>query len=124
MKKGDKGRIELPLGPDYDERPRQKADTAHGKPAVTEYEVVKLYPDGTTDIIFHPVTGRTHQLRVHSAHVSGLRRPILGDLLYGGHSICSHGEKRLHLHALSITFRHPLTSKETTFTSSEHSYMR
>lgn len=124
IKKGDKGRIELPLGPDYDERPRQKVDMTHGKPAVTDYEIVKSYPDGTTDIIFHPVTGRTHQLRVHSAHASGLCRPILGDLLYGGHSISSYGERRLHLHALSITVKHPLTGKEATFTSSEHSYIR
>ena len=124
IKKGDKGRIELPLGPDYDERPRQKVDMTHGKPAVTDYEIVKSYPDGTTDIIFHPVTGRTHQLRVHSAHASGLCRPILGDLLYGGQSISSYGERRLYLHALSITVKHPLTGKEATFTSSEHSYIR
>ena len=124
LNKRDKGRIELSLGPDYDERPRQKVDMTHGKPAVTDYEIVKSYPDGTTDIIFHPVTGRTHQLRVHSAHASGLCRPILGDLLYGGHSISSYGERRLHLHALSITVKHPLTGKEATFTSSEHSYIR
>lgn len=122
LKKGDKGRIELSLGPDYDERPRQKADTAHGKPAVTEYEVVKSYPDGTTDIIFHPVTGRTHQLRVHSAHASGLCRPILGDLLYGGYSISSHGEKRLHLHALSITLKHPTSDETINFTSDTFLY--
>ena len=122
LNKGDKGRIVLSIGHDYDERPRQKVDPTHGKPAVTDYEVAESYPDGTTDIIFHPVTGRTHQLRVHSAHASGLCRPILGDLLYGGHSICSHGEKRLHLHALSITLKHPVSEEIINFTSDIFQY--
>ncbi len=112
LKAGDKGCIELPLSPDYDERPRQKADFAQGKTAVTEYEVTVLNEDGTADIIFHPHTGRTHQLRVHAAHTLGLARPILGDLLYGGSPA-----PRLHLHAAAITFRHPLTGQPTTLTS-------
>ncbi len=99
---GDKGSIELPLSPDYDERPRQKVDFKQGKQALTEYEVVAANEDGTVEVLFHPHTGRTHQLRVHSAHTLGLGRPIVGDLLYGG-SIAS----RLHLHAAGITFRHP-----------------
>ncbi len=107
MAAGMKGRIELPLGPDYDERPRQKVDCSHGKPALTEYEVISINEDGTTDIIFHPYTGRTHQLRVHAAHILGLGRPILGDLLYGGSP-----SSRLNLHAEAITFRHPLTSEK------------
>lgn len=111
-------RIELPLSADYDERPRQKVDFTQGKSAVTEYEVIETYPDGCTDIIFHPVTGRTHQLRVHSAHSLGLRRPILGDTLYGG----AEQDTRLHLHALSITFNHPRTGKELTFISSIHHF--
>ncbi len=104
MKVGNKGRIELPLSPDYDERPRQKVDFVQGKTAVTEYEVISLNEDGTMDIIFHPHTGRTHQLRVHAAHILGLARPILGDLLYGGSPA-----PRLHLHASEITFRHPFS---------------
>ena len=112
LKAGDKGRIELPLSADYDERPRQKVDMAQGKPSLTEYEVVSVNEDGPTDILFYPHTGRTHQLRVHSAHILGLGRPILGDMLYGG---CGNAwsdtgsDSILHLHAYSITFRHPVT---------------
>ena len=140
LKAGDKDTIELPLGPDYDERPRQKVDRSQGKEALTEYEVVSVNEDGTTDILFHPYTGRTHQLRVHSAHIMGLGRPILGDLLYGGcQNACpnsSEGQaapgrpaipeqmaERLHLHAFSITFRHPSTSETLTIDTCENSYI-
>lgn len=105
LKAGDKGSISLPLSPDYDERPRQKADLVQGKAALTMYEVLSVSEDGTADIIFHPHTGRTHQLRVHAAHPLGLGRPIVGDMLYGGSSA-----PRLHLHAHSITFRHPASA--------------
>ena len=106
------GCIDLPLAADYDERPRQKIDFKQGKPAHTEYEAVRVNPDGTADMLLRPVTGRTHQLRVHCAHTSGLGAPILGDLLYGGAPA-----PRLHLHALSITFLHPVTDTELSFTS-------
>lgn len=112
LKEGDKGRISLPLSPDYDERPRQKADSSQGKPADTEYKILSINPDGSTDIIFTPHTGRTHQLRVHSAHIHGLGRPIIGDMLYGGSPA-----SRLHLHALSITFRHPHTGETITLST-------
>lgn len=105
LKAGDKGSISLPLSPDYDERPRQKADHVQGKAALTMYEVLSVSEDGTADIIFHPHTGRTHQLRVHAAHPLGLGRPIVGDMLYGGSSA-----PHLHLHAHSITFRHPASA--------------
>ena len=109
------GRIELPLSPDYDERPRQKVDKRQGKEAITEYEISSFNQDGTIDIIFHPVTGRTHQLRVHSAHHLGLGRPILGDMLYGGQSKAApETPERLHLHARSITFNHPATLEQIT----------
>ena len=116
--------ISLPLAADYDERPRQKVDFKQGKPALTEYEIVSENSDGTMDVLFHPTTGRTHQLRVHSAHALGLSRPIVGDLLYGGYSISDTDciPCRLHLHALSITFRHPRTGEELTFTSDRLSY--
>lgn len=119
---GEKGMIELPLCPDYDERPRQKADKIQGKSALTEYEVTASNDDGTTDIILHPVTGRTHQLRVHCAHILGLGRPILGDLLYGGFAPASASSPfpdptRLHLHAQSISFKHPVTGRLITITS-------
>lgn len=115
LKAGDKGEISLPLSPDYDERPRQKVDHVQGKTALTTYEVLSVSEDGTAEIIFHPHTGRTHQLRVHAAHTLGLGRPIVGDMLYGG-SPASH----LHLYAQSITFRHP-ASPSTLFTITRNS---
>lgn len=130
------GTITLPLSPDYDERPRQKVDFKQGKVARTNYEIVKIHQDGTSDLLLYPHTGRTHQLRVHCAHTLGLGRPILGDLLYGAHSVYDSKSgipkkaakqqsgsampftpERLCLHALSITFRHPLTGEALTFTS-------
>ena len=127
LKTGDKGTVELPLSADYDERPRQKVDPAQGKPALTHYEVTGINPDGTTDILFYPHTGRTHQLRVHSAHLSGLGRPIVGDLLYGGCSNASQpleggSPSRLHLHAYSITFAHPLSGSVLTLTTEINLY--
>ena len=106
LKAGDTGTIRLPLSADYDERPRQKVDMTQGKESFTEYEVLSVNGNGTIDILFRPHTGRTHQLRVHSAHISGLGHPILGDMLYGG--AASH---RLHLHARSISFTHPATKE-------------
>ena len=132
--KTGKGTIDLPLSPDYDERPRQKVDFTQGKPAHTEYETIRTNEDGTSDILLYPYTGRTHQLRVHCAHHLGLGRPIVGDLLYGGHSVyeCNSGNcmetntkglpGRLCLHALSITFLHPETGQELTFKSDRLSY--
>jgi tRNA pseudouridine32 synthase/23S rRNA pseudouridine746 synthase len=102
------GVIELPLAADYDNRPRQKVDYVGGKPAVTRYKVIgTVERDGRqcAVVCFEPVTGRTHQLRVHAAHKDGLDCPIVGDALYG-----TVGE-RLMLHASRITFVHPV-SKE------------
>lgn len=118
-----KGVIELPLSPDYDERPRQKADFRQGKPAYTAYETVQVNSDGTADLLLYPATGRTHQLRVHCAHSLGLGSPIAGDLLYGSHTACSGSEYgRLCLHALGITFVHPSTGETITFSSRELCY--
>lgn len=106
------------LSTDYDERPRQKADKKQGKEAITDYEVLGVNPDGTIDIEFRPITGRTHQLRVHSAHHLGLGRPILGEMLYGGHSkTAPETPERLNLHAFSITFSHPESGTEITLES-------
>lgn len=102
LKAGDEGEISLPLSPDYDERPRQKVDISQGKPSVTSYKVLSVNGDGTIDIAFYPHTGRTHQLRIHSAHLKGLGHPIVGDMLYGGAEA-----SRLHLHAYSVSFNHP-----------------
>ena len=100
------GIIELPLAVDYDNRPRQKVDYTNGKAAVTRYKVVGVVEcDGRQCAIvcFEPVTGRTHQLRVHAAYTDGLNSPIVGDMLYGNAS------ERLMLHASSLSFVHPMT---------------
>ncbi len=97
-----KGTIELPLRVDLEDRPRQMVCFDHGKLGVTEYSILKIKNDRTL-IEFHPLTGRTHQLRVHAAHILGLNTPILGDDLYGKPG------KRLFLHAGKIAFIHPRT---------------
>ena len=98
------GTISLPLAPDYHDRPRQKVDFKHGKKAVTEYNVIGT-GEGWAKVLLRPLTGRTHQLRVHAAHPLGLGSPIKGDRLYGSaDSAC-----RLCLHASRIKFRHPVT---------------
>ena len=112
MKKGAKGTIALPLMTDWDDRPRQMVDKVNGKKAITEYEVTEVLPDGEVEVLFTPLTGRTHQLRVHAAHKEGLGRPIKGDRLYGD----STGG-RLWLHAVTLTFRLPSGGGTVTFSS-------
>ncbi len=104
----DEGVIELPLRVDLDNRPQQLVCYEHGKNAKTEWKVIERKA-GKTRIHFFPITGRTHQLRVHAAHPLGLNTPIVGDDLYG-----VKGE-RLHLHAEWIEFRHPLTKETVSF---------
>ena len=105
------GTITLPLRPDLDDRPRQLVDFVHGKPAVTRFRLLKVI-DGHQLIALTPVTGRTHQLRMHCAHHLGLNCPILGDPLYGNAIEPSANiAQRLYLHAEQITFRHPLTGE-------------
>lgn len=107
---GDEGRIDLPLRVDLDNRPHQVVCYEYGKPAVTEWK--KLSVTGRhTRIQLFPITGRTHQLRMHCAHHLGLNIPILGDDLYGTKA------DRLHLHAQRLTIKHPVTLQEMTFTS-------
>ena len=118
----ESGAISLPLSPDYDERPRQKVDRKDGKEAYTEYTITKQYPDGCRDILLHPFTGRTHQLRVHCAHTLGLGCPIIGDRLYGSATITENRHTRLHLHAFSITFNHPISDESITFSSKQLCY--
>lgn len=98
------GSIDLPLRVDLDDRPRQLVCYEHGKPASTKWKVINRQ-NNETRIYFYPLTGRTHQLRVHAAHQSGLNTPIKGDDLYGTR------EKRLYLHADQITFTHPVRKK-------------
>lgn len=100
----ENGQIDLPLAPDYLDRPRQRVDRIDGKPALTRYQVIRCR-HGRTLIAFYPQTGRTHQLRVHAAHPEGLHCPILGDALYGRKA------DRLYLHAEALTFVHPQTGE-------------
>ena len=125
---GRTGRIELPLCLNPLDRPRQMVSSEHGKEAITEYQIISESERITSEsentfnesnrinesessinesrkytrIIFYPLTGRTHQLRVHAAHPEGLGCPILGDELYGKKA------DRLYLHAEYIEFRHPI----------------
>ena len=112
LQAGSRGKITLPLSPDWYDRPRQMVDPEHGKPAVTEYEVLRVREDGAAFLRLIPYTGRTHQLRVHCAHAAGLGRPILGDRLYGGLPA-----DRLMLHAAYLSFRHPTDCHRMTFDS-------
>lgn len=103
------GEIHLPLKLDYDNRPRQMV-AQDGRPAHTIYDV-EGYDAGRTRVRFYPVTGRTHQLRVHAAHADGLATPIVGDDIYGTSA------ERLMLHAETIEFMHPITEEQISLTS-------
>ncbi|MBR5334549.1 MAG: RNA pseudouridine synthase [Alistipes sp.] len=97
------GEIRLPLKLDYDNRPRQMV-AEDGRAAHTIFEVEGI-EGGRTRVRFYPITGRTHQLRVHSAHADGLGTPIVGDDIYGT------SEERLMLHAETIEFQHPISGE-------------
>ena len=98
---------------DYDNRPRQMI-SAEGKSAVTDYEVIG-YEGDYTRVRFYPLTGRTHQLRLHSAHHEGLNAPIVGDDIYGtGERADALVGNRLCLHAERLEFRHPITKEQMT----------
>lgn len=101
-----RGRINLPLIADWPNRPRQKIDYTLGKPALTHYQLLTANQQHSL-IQLEPVTGRSHQLRVH---MSALGHPILGDPLYGiALSRCA--SPRLLLHAEQLQFEHPFTGK-------------
>ena len=119
--------ISLPLIADINDRPRQRVDMEHGKPALTLYNMVEVRAvDANTAVAYttkkvdkrrtlvhlYPKTGRTHQLRVHCAHPLGLACPILGDPLYG-----IERADRMYLHAAELTFRHPVTDETMHFLS-------
>lgn len=112
----NEGEVSLPLLPNPYDRPRQIVDREHGKVAITKYVVRERREDGTVLVDFFPLTGRTHQLRVHAAHPEGVNAPIVGDRLYNGEWLMVNGERtRLMLHAAEITFLHPITKKEMHF---------
>jgi tRNA pseudouridine32 synthase/23S rRNA pseudouridine746 synthase len=119
------GEVDLPLASDWPNRPRQKADLTIGKPSLTRYRLLEnmKYPFhasihhgepglSASRIELEPVTGRTHQLRVHMAAIG---HPVLGDELYGGNVVSS--AKRLLLHARELSFVHPLSEELLTLTS-------
>lgn len=101
---GDEGAIHLPLRVDLDDRPRQLVCFTYGKPAETRWKVVERNKHQVR-VHFFPITGRTHQLRVHASHVDGLNAAIKGDDLYGNRA------DRLYLHAESLEFEHPVFKK-------------
>ena len=125
------GILNMPLAPDHEDKPRQKVDSLRGKPAVTGYrfasgiEAVRIFshfgldpssPEsralGLRAVVFHPQTGRSHQIRVHSAHHLGLGSPITGDTLYGGASgLGPLSSRRLCLHAAGLSFTHPVSGE-------------
>ena len=106
--KEDQGIIDLPLRVDLDDRPRQLVCYEYGKSAKTQWQVIER-KDGKTKVYFYPITGRTHQLRVHAAHSLGLNTPIIGDDLYGVSA------NRLYLHAETIEFTHPVSQALLSF---------
>lgn len=104
----DEGLIDLPLRIDLDDRPRQLVCYEYGKSAQTKWKVLER-KENRTRIQFYPITGRTHQLRMHAAHEKGLNIPIVGDDLYG------EKDFRLHLHADFIEFLHPMSRQVMKF---------
>ena len=104
----ESGFIKLPLITDINDRPRQKVCYQHGKRAETKWQIIEV-KENKTKLYLYPITGRTHQLRVHCAHAEGLNMPIIGDSLYGDSA------KRLHLHAQQLSFSHPINKERLSF---------
>lgn len=107
------GIISLPICPNPSIRPYQNVDYSFGKVAITRYKVIEKHK-GETLISFTPLTGRTHQLRVHSSHIRGLNSPIVGESLYS-YKINDIYNSRLMLHAETIQFNHPETNQIMNF---------
>ncbi len=114
--KDDEGSVELPLICDWPNRPRQMVDTANGKSALTHYTVLaRDLQKNCTKVALKPVTGRSHQLRVHMLE---LGHPILGDTLYAPNKVIQQSS-RLLLHATWIEFNHPTTGQKVEFDCKE-----
>ena len=105
------GEVDLPIAADWPNRPLRKIDAELGKPSLTRYRLMDFEKFDVTRIELEPVTGRTHQLRVHMAAIG---HPILGDALYGD----VHSAPRLLLHATTLDLLHPLTGAALHFVSS------
>ena len=110
----DHGVVELPLICDWENRPRQKICFERGKRAVTFYDVLQRYPNNTTRVKLTPITGRSHQLRLH---MLALGHPILGDKFYA-HPQAKALSPRLCLHAESLQIQHPISGETMVFTAS------
>ncbi len=102
------GDISLPMRGDPDDRPRQLVCDEHGKHAETHWKLIEV-KNGRSKVYMYPKTGRTHQLRVHSAHHLGLNMPMVGDTLYGEKA------DRLHLHAERLELNHPYSKERMIF---------
>ncbi len=109
----DQGEVNLPLICDWENRPRQKICFERGKPALTLYEVLARYPNNTTRVKLTPITGRSHQLRLH---MLALGHPILGDKFYAPPQAKALSP-RLCLHAEQLAFRHPITQEWLSFSA-------
>ena len=109
---GETGRINLPLIADWPNRPRQMVSWEHGKPSITDWEVITR-EEAATRLALHPVTGRSHQLRVHCW---AMGHPILGDRIYAVDKVFK-AAARLQLHAWKLRLRHPKDGEAMTFES-------
>lgn len=106
----EQGVIELPFRLDVENRPFQIYDEVHGKLGTTHWKKLAI-EGGKTRVEFIPITGRTHQLRLHSAHEKGLGIPIVGDPFYGSGT----GPGQMKLHACELSFKHPITGERMSF---------
>lgn len=109
---GESGRINLPLIADWPNRPRQMVSWEHGKPSITDWEVLER-EDNATRLALHPITGRSHQLRVHCW---AMGHPILGDRIYAMDDVFE-AAPRLQLHAWKLGLRHPADGTPVQFES-------
>ena len=108
----DEGLIDLPLSCDWPRRPRQQVDAVSGKPAQTRWRVwARDAAANTTQVELQPLTGRSHQLRVH---LQAIDHPIVGDALYGEEAFVA---PRLMLHACGLTIPHPVDGRPMNFSS-------
>lgn len=114
----DRGTIDLPIRPDFNNRPIQIVDHHNAPPSITHYRVLARETDRTR-IELIPITGRTHQLRVHASHPDGLNAPILGDPLYAraNSTFNEQDAPRLMLHAHRLDIRLPGARRVTSFVS-------
>lgn len=116
--KEETGRVDLPIAKDWDNRPLQRIDPENGKPSQTDWRVIArestTQENDTTRIALTPVTGRSHQLRIH---MKALGHPILGDTFYA-HDAAQKAADRLMLHAETLTFDHPTDKNRISFTAS------